>query len=349
MKRWQSLLLGLIISALALYGALRGAQLNRVAEALRTAHYEYALATVIIIAATTYVRGARWSAVLRGRMSTTRGFWLFNTGFLFNNVLPLRLGEIVRAYLAARRPPVRFAEALSSIVVERLLDMFSVVAILAVLLRIPELAVPKWASDAGLLMLAGAVVGIVSLFLAARYPDWVTRMVESLLARIPLPKRFAPEDALDQLGSFLEGLGSLREPRAFLLAVLISALAWVGSGLAGWVMLLAFDPFQGATLQIGFLAIAAAGLGIAVPSLPGAIGPFEAAVTLALVAAGYRQEAAVSYALVLHAVNYLTTSALGVWGLAREGMSFGQVASAARQMGKKSSEDSAEKVPVETT
>ena len=110
MKRWQSLLLGLIISVAALYVALRGAQLNRVAEALGTARYGFALLTIVIVGVSTYVRGLRWSAVLRGRLSPTRGFWLFNTGFLFNNVLPFRLGELVRAYLAYLGVPHTYTE-----------------------------------------------------------------------------------------------------------------------------------------------------------------------------------------------------------------------------------------------
>jgi uncharacterized protein (TIRG00374 family) len=334
MKRWQSLLLGLVISAAALYVALRGAQLNRVAEALGSARYGFALLALAIVTASTYARGLRWSAVVRGRLSPTRGFWLFNAGFLFNNVLPLRLGEVVRAYLAARQPPLRFAEALSSIVVERLLDMLSLVAILAVLLQLPELAVPRWAASAGLLMLVGSLAGMVALYLAARFPAWVARTAGRLVERFPLPERFTAESVGGQLESFLDGLVSLRDFRAFSLAVAYSALAWLMSGLAGWVLLFAFAEFGRPGLEIGFLAIAGAGLGIAVPSLPGAVGPFEAAVKLALVAVGYAQEPALSYALVLHGINFVTTSVLGAIGLLREGLTFGEVASAARELGK---------------
>lgn len=334
MKRWQSLLLGLIISIAALYVALRGAQLNRVAEALGSARYSFALLAVVIVGVSTYVRGLRWSAVLRGRLSPPRGFWLFNTGFLFNNVLPFRLGEVVRVYLAARQPPLRFAEVLSSIVVERLIDMLSVVAILAVLLQIPQLPVPQWAANAGLLMLIGALVGIGALYLAARFPEWIANTAGRLLERFPLPERFTAEGIVGQLESFLDGLVSLRDPAAFSKALGYSALAWLMSGVAGWVLLFAFDEFGRPGLEIGFLAIAAAGLGIAVPSLPGAVGPFEAAVKLALVAVGYAQEPALSYALVLHGINFVTTSVLGAIGLLREGLSFGEVASAARELGK---------------
>jgi uncharacterized protein (TIRG00374 family) len=334
MKRWQSLLLGLIISVGALYVALRGAHLDRVAEALRTARYGYAVAALVIVAASTYARGLRWSAVLRGRLSPVDATWLFNAGFLFNNVLPFRLGEVVRAYLAARHPPVRFAEALSSIVVERLIDMLNVVAILAILLQFPKLNVPQWAQTAGLLMLIGAAAGIVVLYLAARYPDWVRSFSQRALERLPLPERFTEEGLLGQLESFLEGLASLRDLRAFALALGYSALAWIMSGLSGWILLLAFEDFGAPGIEIGFLAIAAAGLGIAVPSLPAALGPFEAAVKLALVAIGYAQEPALSYALVLHAINFVATSGLGALGLLREGLSFGEVASAAREMGK---------------
>lgn len=334
MKRWQSLLIGLVVSVGALYLAVRGADVQRVGEALKEARYEYALATVAIVAASTYVRGMRWSTLLEGKISATRGFWLFNTGFLFNNVLPLRLGEIVRAYLAARKPPPRFAGALSSIVLERLIDVLNLVLLLAIALQIPELDVPDWAKQGGLLMLAGGILGLVALYLLARYPEWATQFADRILSRVKLPARLDQARLLDQLEAFLEGLQGLRELRIFVPAVGYSLLAWAMSLAGAWVLLHSFAAFGTPGPGLGVLAITAAGLGIAVPSLPGGVGPFEAAITLALVAAGYEHEAALSYAVLLHAINYATTTVLGALGLLREGMSFGQVASAARQLGK---------------
>lgn len=339
MKRWQSLLIGVIISGGALYLAFRGAQLDQVGAALSTAHYGYALAALAIIAVSTYVRGLRWSTLLQGRLSPTRGFWLFNTGFLFNNVLPFRLGELVRVYLASRLPALRFAEVLSSIVVERLIDMMSVVAILAVLLQIPALAIPPELRAAGMVMLAGALVGIVALFLAARFPAWVLRTSQRILERLPLPERLSVEGIVGQIEPFMDGLVALRDFRTFILALAYSALAWLMSGVSAWVLLFAFDDFGSPGLGIGFLAIVGAGLGIAVPSLPGAVGPFEAAVKLALVAVGFGGGLALSYALVLHAINYATTTVLGALGLVREGLSFGEVARAARAVGKAQHDD----------
>jgi uncharacterized protein (TIRG00374 family) len=325
MKRWQSLLLGLAISGVALYFTLRSIDLGRVAEELRAARWGWAVAATLMIAASTYIRGLRWSAILQGRISALDGMWLFNTGSLFNNVLPARLGEVARAYLAGRRTGMRFASALSSIVVERLLDMVIVVAMLGGLLLI--LPVPTWAQAGGLAMGVMAGVGLVVLYLVARFPDPALELIGRAVDRLPW---FERESVLSGLRPYVDGLAAVTSLRVFLAGVGWSLVAWAASALAGWLLLLAFLP--GAGLTMGFLAITAAGLGVAVPGAPAAVGTFEFAVTQSLAALGISEGMAFGYAIVLHAINLGVTSVLGVLGLMREGASFGEVARAARTL-----------------
>src|SRR5690606_39647115 len=111
---------------------------GQIIGAFRTARYGYVVLGLAGVVVTVLVRGLRWSVLTQGRLTVTDGFWLFNVGFLFNNVLPARLGEFARAYLAGRRPAMHFTSALSSIVVERLFDMVAVVVLIgAALLVLP--------------------------------------------------------------------------------------------------------------------------------------------------------------------------------------------------------------------
>jgi hypothetical protein len=98
---------------------------------------------------------------------------------------------------------------------------------------------------------------------------------------------------------------------------------------------------------MGQLAIAAAGLGIAVPAAPSGVGPFEAAVIAVLTAAGYDEEISTSYAFTLHALNFGVTSLIGLIGLVREGTSFGEVAQAARNLKQASPEKMPDIPPAE--
>jgi uncharacterized protein (TIRG00374 family) len=324
MKRWQSLILGIVISTAALALALRQASISQVVEALGSARYEFVLACAAMVALGTLVRGWRWSTLTEGRLSAIDGFFLFNIGFLFNNVLPARLGEAVRAYLAGRHPEMHFTSALSSIIVERLFDMASVVMIIGALLLM--LPLPGWATTAGVVMGGIALAGIGVLAVAAHYPRFVLQLGSRVLGLIP---RFSEARGHTLLQPYVDGLAALRDWSVFFVGLGISILAWIVSCLAGWVLMLAF--WNRPPLRDGFLAIAAAGLGISVPGAPSGIGPFEAAVTEVLAFVGYIREAAFGYALVLHAVNIATTSLLGMVGLLREGVSFKEALQATEQ------------------
>lgn len=324
MKRWQTLLVGILISTAALALALRQANLGQVVEALRLARYEYVLACTVMVVAGTLIRGWRWSALTENRLSAIDGFFLFNAGFLFNNILPARLGEPVRAYLAGRHTEMHFTSALSSIIVERLLDMVSVVTLIGGLLIV--LPLPNWATVAGAVMGAATLVGIIVLAIAAHRPNFILQLGSRLLGLAP---GISEEHAHELLMPYVDGLAALKSWRVFFIGLGISIASWIESCAAGWVLMLAF--WDAPPLRDGFLAIAAAGLGISVPGAPSGIGPFEAAVTEALAFAGYNREAAIGYAFVLHAVNIIPTSLLGAIGLLREGVSFREAVQGTRQ------------------
>jgi hypothetical protein len=325
MKRWIVLIVGLLISAVALYFAFRNANLAELGAAFRSARYEYALLSVLILVISTLVRGLRWRVLTEGRLTFGDGFWLWNIGFLFNDVLPARLGEIVRSLLAGRRPGMSFTSALSSVVVERLFDMVTVVLLLAIALAGNPL--PDWATRAGLLMATLAVLGIGLLAFAARRPAGTLKLGVKLLALLPT---FGEERARAFLAPFIEGLGGVRDRRTFAGGLGLSFLAWALSVAAGWALMFAFWPNP--PLSVAVLILAAAGLGVSVPSAPAGIGPFEAAVVGALTVIHYDVSLSQSYALANHALVTLATIGLGLIGLGREGVSFGGMARQAQDL-----------------
>ncbi len=338
MKRWQIVLIGLLISAAFLYASLRQADPARIIEAYRTARWGFVALSFAMVVGTVYLRALRWSVLTQGRLSVGDSFWLFNIGFLFNNVLPARLGEFARAMLAGRRPQMHFTSALSSIVVERLFDLVSVVVLLGIVLL--GLPLPGWATTAGAAIGVGSVAAIVVLAAAARWPEWALNLGSRILAIIP---RISQEQARGFLAPFVDGLGGVSDPRTFALGLMLSVVAWLGSGVATWVMMLAF--WSSVPLIVGMMAVAAAGLGIAVPAAPSGVGPFEAAVIGVLSAIGYDANISRSFAFALHGANFLMTSVLGVIGLMREGISFQEVASEARALKQREIADT----PVEET
>ena len=334
MKRWQTVLLGLIIGLVFLALAMWQAEPGRMLVAFKTARYQYVGLAVGGLLVTIVIRGVRWSVLTEGRLSSVDAFWLFNIGFLFNNVLPARLGEIARAYLTGRRPNLHFTSALSSIVVERLFDMVSVAVQLGfVLLVLPLL--PQWAKSAGAVMGLGALAGIVALAIAARRPNWALDLGSTIIGILP---RIDRAKAREFLEPFVDGLGGVSSLRVFASGIILSIVAWIASGLTAWLLMLAF--WDNASLISGQLAVAAAGLGVAIPGAPGGVGPFEWAVVNALAAIHLDTDVARSYALALHLLNFGGTSILGGIGLLREGVTFSEVASQARALKRSGSEQS---------
>src|SRR5688572_22776351 len=183
MKRWQTLFLGFIISAAALYFAFRKTDLSAIIEAFRHANYLYVALSALLVLITISIRGFRWMVLTNRRLSFADGFWLFNIGFLFNNILPARLGEIARAVLAGRRPQMHFTSALSSIIIERLFDMVAVVIMIGMILLV--LPLPPVVTNFGALMGAGALIGIIILALAARHPEPALNLGSRIIGVLP--------------------------------------------------------------------------------------------------------------------------------------------------------------------
>lgn len=328
-KRWSSIILGVVISVVALALLLRR-DLTGVRDELLHARYWAVAPCVALSVAGLWLRGVRWRVLLNGRLPLTRSFHILNVSYFINGVLPLRVGELARAVLAARaEPPVPVLTSLSTIVVERLLDTLAVFALIGLTL----LALPV-GLEIGLMGAAlgvGAVVGVIVLAVFARRPAWAHRLLDGLGRAIPLLRREKVHDWLDEV---LAGLVPLGSPRLALLAAGWTAAAWAMSVIAGYALLFAF--FDAPTWAASMAMVALASFAIALPAVPGNLGPFEAAVVFGLAGAGLVENAtdapAVAFALLLHVVNLATYILMGLIGLWAENVSLGDVTRAARAL-----------------
>ncbi len=160
-KYWRAGLLGIVASLLAIYFIY--SQMNDVGQmwsALRAADYTWVLVSMGIIVVGLFARGARWRALLGGQLPFIRAFNITNVSYLVNGVLPLRIGELARAYLAAQvRPPVPVMKSISTIIVERLIDVLAIMIILV--LALSAVVLPDELRSAALLFAPIAVTGWV--------------------------------------------------------------------------------------------------------------------------------------------------------------------------------------------
>lgn len=287
------------------------ADFRRLMEALRLADYTLALLGVLISLLWLVVRGFAWRALMQEGASYSKVFLTLNEGYLINNLLPLRLGEIARAYLLSRKSTLSFWQVLSSILIERSMDIALAVGVL--LVSLPFVVGASWARQAALG--AGLLVVFVfaALYLLARFRAQALSGFQRLGSRVPLLLRLGGQAA----PAFFDGLAVLTNARAFWRASGWMLLNWGIAILQYYLMLAAFVQTPGLILATFSLGVSA--LGVAAPSSPGAVGVMELSVVGALSLFNLDASTALAFAFTLHFIQYITTGAIGGYALFRDG------------------------------
>lgn len=308
---------GLLISALLLWLLFAKADLQALGQALHQANYALLIPGLAAYFSGVWLRALRWRLLLApvANVSTSRLLRATLIGFTVNNLMVLRLGELVRALLLLRWQNVPPAATLGSIVVERLFDGLTLSAILVLAwFWFPLSAVLSLTALIGGTVFVG---GTLAMMLAAFRPALVLRLAGALF-------RVLPGGAAGRLhelcGSFVEGLAALRRGRTLVLVAVLSALAWLGEALLYYLLMLGFGFNSGPLSSL--LGMAAANFGIMAPSLPGFIGTFHKPLQAVLTDLfGVDLNIATSYTLVVHAALILPVVLLGSYLLWREGLS----------------------------
>jgi uncharacterized protein (TIRG00374 family) len=305
--RWIGLLLGLTVSAVALALVLRWAGWGPLGEALSQVQPVYLLSAVVVFLVSMVARVACWRVLIGRPVGFGRVAAALNEGYLLNNVLPWRMGEFGRAILLGRQPGLSAPLVLSSIVVERLYDMILAVGLMVVLLPLASGAV--WATRAAWIGGLAVLLALACMWFALRKPQ----TVQALVTRLP-----GPTAAWQGLwGSFRDGLAVLQTPRRLALSFGWMLASWGLALLEYWLVLRSVLP-AAQPLWAGFM-LAATLLGVAVPSLPGYVGVFEAAGVAALSVFGVPPNQALAAALVLHGMVYSIASLIGAAALMMDG------------------------------
>ena len=325
-RRWFILVIGLIVSLGFLWYALRDLHLGEVWTAVRGANYWWLIPGVVVYFVSVWFRAWRWGFLLRGSktVSANRLFPVVVIGYMGNNVLPFRLGEILRAYVLWRKEGINVGTTLTTAILERLFDGLTMVSFVLFGL----LFVPLSAFLSRLVTVASAVfIGALAvfLFLAAR-PDLLRRIARFLIERL-VPARFRPS-LLDLAEGVVVGLESLRSGRDVLVLFGVTLWVWILETAKYWLVSFAFVD-----LRLPYVAIllmgGAVNLLTALPSLPGYIGTFELGIKI-LEGIGASSSAAGSYVLVLHAILLLPVTLLGLLFMGREGVQWADLGEAAR-------------------
>ncbi len=318
------LVIGLFVSLFFLWVAFRDLHLPEVWVGLRRARYIWVLPGLAVYFIAVWFRCWRWHFLLRGskRVPPNRLFPIVMIGYMGNDLLPARLGEVLRAYVLWRKEGIHIGTTLTTALVERLFDGLSLILfVLFGLLFVPLSAFLNRLVVAASGAFSGALG--VFLFLAAR-PDLLRRLGRWGMEKT-VPHRFR-----QALWGFLEGiiigLEGLRRARDIAILFTVTLWIWLLEVLKYWLVSFAFG------LGLGYVPMMVMGGAVnlltALPSLPGYIGTFEMGIRI-LEGLGAPAALAASYVLVLHAILLVPVSLLGLLFLWLEGVRWAEVSAVA--------------------
>lgn len=324
MRSWRGLL-GFAISALFLYVAFHGQHFGDILDSLRQANLWWLIPALVLYFVGVWVRAIRWGILLRPlmRAGSRQLFPIVVVGYMANNILPLRTGELVRSYVLQRQYGVRKTSALATIAVERLFDGLVMLGFMLV-----ATAFVSFTSQLRHLTIIAAVLFtglLVGLFMLTLGGSLVDRLLQVVLG--PLPTRVA--DKVERLAqSFLSGLGVFRRRSDLLLVAGTSLLAWLLEASMYFTIARGFGGQVRETMgfAVTLLTTGVANMATLIPSSPGYIGQFEYGIKLVLNGAtDVRESQALAYALLLHAALYFPVTLLGILEWSRRHLNLGKI------------------------
>ncbi len=325
MRRRNAFALGIAVSVLFLWLAFRNADPAAIRAALSAADFRLAVPFLLCLFAFYWLKSARWRWLLYtdADIPTRELFPIVMVGYAGTAVLPMQMGEFVRAYIAGKRYRLGYSQVLSSIAMERIFDLLTILALLGFVLATGQ-------STPDVLIKAGFVIAAITLFGLAVAIALVTRR-DAVLGLLRRPLSILPERigsfVLEQLEIAARGLESIRQPRLILRIAVNSILQWGLMGVCIWLSLLALDvqvPVSGVVL-----VLVATIVGISLPTSPGYVGNIQLAFVVALQAFGVGDDAAIAASVFYHVLAYVAVVVTGFFCLHRMGYAIADIRSEA--------------------
>jgi uncharacterized protein (TIRG00374 family) len=306
------LILSLVVAGGFLYLAFRNVPLADLVAALERFDLRWLVPACLISLVLMTMRAWRWQLELQPLEHVPLGtLWIVSSvAYTAINLLPVRLGEVVRPWLLSRRARVSISNVVGNLVIEKTMDSIAIVFyILAGLLATRDL--PVWVRRGAVFpAVAAGVLAVIVVTLYWKGEPFVDRWLGRLL-----PERAAA--AVTRVTrAIVDGMRILPDPRLLASVLVVTLVLWFLPILSSYVIICAFGfavPFSAALIVFIFI-----GFGTALPNAPGMIGTYQYACVLALGLFGVPQAEALAYGLVLNAIQLLTIVAQGAvaWPLA---------------------------------
>ena len=306
----KKVILGILISVVSIflvYLSVREIKLQDAFRDLKNIQLSYVIFFILLVIFMQLLRSYRWGVILQP-MEKIDQFSLFSVtsvGFLAIAAIPARIGELARPYLISKRSSIKMSSALGTILVERVLDSFTVLAIAVIVLFLTDL--PPWMIKSSIIFFLLALVMFCFIVFLILRRDAALKLINRILSK--LPGKFAHK--IDEvIHHFIDGFQIITNIKFLLYLFFLSALVWLVDVLAIYMLLKAFDFTL--PLMASFVIMIILIVGIAIPTAPGYIGNWHFACVLALSFFGLAKTEALSFAVVYHFLSMVIVVVLGV-------------------------------------
>ncbi len=299
-------LVSIALAAALLYYSLRGIEWSRVWSVIAAARWEYLAAGALFLCLSSFLRSLRWRILLNAEADL--GVWtVFRAtmaGYLGNNFLPARAGELIRTLIVSRQSSLSKTYVLTTALSERMSDVIALVLWSSIMLLSVQ-SKPAWMAGLSRSMAVVAGLGALTVTILPHTGHLLTK----LLKRLPLPPGLRTR-LLGLSEQVLLGMRAFHDWRRFGGFVFLTAVIWASDAcstiLGARALGLRID------FRVAMLLLTGLGLGSALPSTPGYVGIYQFVAVSVLVPFGIGKDAALAYILVAQAISYVVIVLLGL-------------------------------------
>jgi len=315
---------GILISIFFLYLAFRRFDVEEGRRALKMANYYWLFPAVVSYMFGFLMRGVRWKYLLLP-IKKCKLLNLVSTvliGFMANNLLPLRVGELIRAYVNGKKENISKSSSLATIVVERVFDGLTLVVLLLLALLFlgsgysPQHVFPQWLKKMTYAAWGLFLGMLILLYIMMRYKELTNKVIKKLFAFLKEP---ILNKILNLVSYFTEGLNVLRRRKEILSVSFLSILVWTFDGTTFYLGAKALN--LSISYPQAYLTMAVIALGLMIPSSPAFVGVYEYFCVTALALFAVDKSRALSYAVLIHLLQFTLIVGLGLFFLWKENLS----------------------------
>ena len=323
-------ILGFVLSMVFMYLAFKSVNVSEFVEIFSNINYLYSIPVVASSLIGFIFRALRWKYILEPVkvIKISKLFSATMIGFMANNILPVRLGEIVRAYSIGKMENISKSSSFATIVAERVLDLlFIMFVFLALLFLFPfTVTFPEEIIRYSYFLILFAFVFLFFLLFILWKRKFVLNIVEKILSSF---SKNISSRIHRIINSFIKGLDFFNNTRHFITIILYTILMWLFYMLSFSFALLAFDFFNNSIqtfFLLGVVLIVLASVGMMIPSAPGAIGTFHSFCIWGILIIGIADKnQAAAYAVFVHGLDYISITTVGLFFLFKENLHFAEM------------------------